>query len=449
MRRQFFIFCISALVQLSTVQANQGSALGYNIQFSIERSALDGLSLGDDPAEDRLLEKDLEIEIDLEYQINDNAYLFFAGAFIDKTETIEMSDLREDVSGFERKAFGLGYFFGDRIQSELNIGRMDFSSRSDWFLWWDEELDGIRLKSTFGDFESMLGLTEEQARESTAVDFIDPEMKSVKRLFFTLDWEIVADHTVVVYYLDQSDNSSTFNVGEFAEFDQIDKEDADLNWNGISYFGEFAHESIGQFSIQLHSARVSGNETVYEFEDPDPASGLSRVAEQQKNSVSGTAQSYLLNWTPAILENWTLILGNARSSGDRNPGDGRVRSYRQTGLQDDSKSYGELYQPELSNLVVDVIGISWLVKEGVAVSILNYDYRQRNIADQMRDVSIKLNPSGLSRDLGRETDLIVSIEADNGIEFILTVAEFEPGKAYGRAAAETSNYINIKLAYVF
>ncbi len=449
MRIHFFIFCIGVLLHLPNVDASSSGALDYSFQFSLERSALDGLSLGDDPAEDRLLEEDFELEINLEYQINDNTYLFFVGAFIDETETIETSGRHDDISGLERKELGLGYFFGNSIQSELNIGRMEFSSRSDWFLWWDEELDGVRLKSTFGDFESIIGLTEEQARESTGVDFIDPEMKSVKRMFFTLDWEIVADHSVLIYYLDQSDNSRTFNVGEFEKFDHIDEEDADLSWNGISYFGEFDHETIGNLAIQLHSARVKGNETVYEFDDPNPASGLSEVAEREKNRVSGTAQSYLFNWTPAILENWTLILGNARGSGDNNPDDNRIRSYRQTGLQGDSESYGELYQPELSNLVIDVIGISWMVREGVAISILNYNYQQRNLADEMRDVSIEPDLSGSSRDLGRETDLIVSIEADNGIEFILSVAEFEPGKAYGSSAAETSNYINIELAFEF
>lgn len=449
MRKQILFFCISLIAYLNTAVGSDSSPIDYSFQFSLERSALDGISLGDDPSEDRLLEEDIEFEINLEYQINDSLYLFFVGAFIDETETLETINLVEDVSGFERKEIGLGYFFGEEFQSELNIGRMEFSSTSDWFIWWDEELDGIRLQSTYGDFETMFGLAEEQARESTAVDFIDPEQKNVKRSLLSLNWEIIADHSLVFYYLDQSDSSGAFNPGEFEDVEKIDEEDADLSWSGISYFGELELEPLGLFELELHSARVSGDEIVYEFGDPDPVTEQAEVEERVESQVSGTAQSYLLNWTPSILENWTLVLGHARGSGDRNPDNRRIGSFRQTGLQDDAESFGELYQPELSNLEIDVIGIKWRVDDNVEVSILSFDYKQSELADEMRNVSIELDPTGLSRDLGREIDIVVTIEADNGIEFIVTAAEFDPGKAYGSAAIETSNFINIELAYEF
>ena len=447
MRYQFLVLCGFFLLYQPTAGAESNTALDYGFQFTVERSALEGLSLGDEPGEDRLIEEDHELEIDLEYQLNDSLYLFFVGAFIDETETIETAKLVEEVSGFERKEIGLGYFFGDSVQSELNIGRMEFSSRGDWFLWWDEELDGIRLASTFSDFEFLFGLAEEQARESTTMDFIDPEQKSVNRTFFSMDWELIADHSLVFYYLDQSDDSKSFNIGEFEDFEKIDEEDADLSWSGISYFGEFDVDRIGLFEIELHTARISGDEIVYEFDDP--SAGLSEVVERERNSVRGSAQSYLINWTPASLHDWSLVFGNARGSGDGNPDDNRLRSFRQTGLQDDAESFGKLYRPELSNLVVDVIGVRWQFVEGVEVSLLGYEYRQQKLAEEMRDVSIEFDPSGLSRDLGRETDLVVAIEAGNGLEFILTVAEFDPGEAYGGAVVETSNYINLEIAYEF
>ncbi len=67
----------------------------------------------------------------------------------------------------------------------------------------------------------------------------------------------------------------------------------------------------------------------------------------------------------------------------------------------------------------------------------------------MRDVSIEFDPNGLSRDLGKEMDIVVTIEADNGLEFIVTAAEFDPGNAYGTAATEISHFINIELTYEF
>jgi hypothetical protein len=447
MRNLFVILCAAALPWLTLASADDRDSFDYGLQISIERSALDGLSLGDDPSEDRLVEEDYEIEFALEYQVNDDLYLFFTGALIDETETIETLGLEEDTSGLERKEIGVGYFFGKDIASHLRFGRTEFVSASEWWLWWDEELDAIRLDSSFRDFEMTLGLAEELARESTDDDFIDPEFDGVKRLLLSLAWEFADDQSLILYYLDQSDDSRSFNVGEFEDADEVDEEDADLSWSGISYIGGFDIDSVGEFEVELHAARVSGDETVYEFDDP--VAGRSEVVEREQHRVSGDAYSYLLSWTPAALDDLTFILGNARGSGDGNPDDNRVKSFRQSGLQGDSESFGELYQPELSNLEVDVIGIEWEIAEGVQMALLGYEYQQRKLADEMRDVSIELDPSGTSRDLGREIDLVITIEAREGLELIITAAEFEAGRAYGASSRETSNFINFELGYEF
>ncbi|MDH3537530.1 MAG: alginate export family protein [Gammaproteobacteria bacterium] len=430
-----------------SVPAADSGPLDYGFQFSMDRSALDGLKLGDDPTGDRLVEADLEFEFSLEYLVNENLYLFLTGALIDETVTLETAGNKDAKSGLERKQVGIGYFFGEQIKAELNLGRMEFVSASEWWLWWDEELDAIRLESTYGDFEAMLALAEEQARTSTGDDFIDPEFDAVRRVILSLGWEVAANHNLVFYYLDQSDNSGSLDVGDFEHFDRIDDEDADLAWSGISYLGEFDIESVGELEIELHTARVSGDETVYVFDDP--AGGLSEVIERKRNSVRGMAQSYLLSWTPSALDDWTLIVGGATGSGDSDPDDGRVRSFRQSGLQGDSESFGELYQPELSNLVVDLIGIEWEMSAGVEIALLRYDYEQRKLADEMRDVSIDLDLTGASRDLGREIDLILTIESRRGLDLVLTAAEFDPGNAYGGFAGTTSNFISIELVYEF
>ena len=447
MRNLFVILSAAALPWLTPATADDRDSFDYGLQISIERSALDGLSLGDDPSEDRLVEEEYEIEFALEYQVNDDLYLFFTGALIDETETIETLGLEEDASGLERKEIGVGYFFGKDFVSHLRFGRTEFVSDSEWWLWWDEELDAIRLDSSFSDFEITLGLAQELARESTDDDFIDPELEDVKRVLLSLAWEFADDQSLILYYLDQSDDSRSFNVGEFEDADEVDEEDADLSWSGISYIGGFDIDSVGEFEVELHAARVSGNETVYEFDDP--SAGRSEVVEREQHRVSGDAYSYLFSWTPAALDDLTFFLGSARGSGDSNAEDNRIKSFRQSGLQGDSESFGELYQPELSNLEVDVIGIEWEIVEGVEMALMGYEYQQRKLADEMRDVSIELDPSGTSRDLGREIDLIITIEAREGLELIITAAEFDAGRAYGASSRETSNFINFELGYEF
>ena len=447
MRIFFFMLCVTGFFWSTAPQADARENFDYKLQINLERSALDGLSLGDDPTADRKVEEDYEIEFTLEYQVSDDLYLFFSGALKDESETIETIGRKQEVAGLERKEIGVGYIFGKEIPSHLRFGRSQFVSTSEWWLWWDEELDSIRLNSSYGDFEVMLGLAQELARESTGVDFINPEIDDVKRVLLSLAWEFADDQSLILYYLDQSDESRSFNVGEFEDADKLDEEDAALSWAGISYIAGFDIHAVGDLELELHAARVRGDETVYEFDDP--VAGRSEVVEREQHRVSGSAYGILLSWTPAALDDWTLILGNARGSGDSNPNDNRNKSFRQTGLEGDSESFGELYQPGLSNLEVDVIGVEWQIAEGVEVALMGYEYEQRELAATMRDVSIELDPSGTSRELGREIDLIVTIEARAGLELIITAAEFDAGKAYGASSRETSNFINFELGYEF
>ena len=447
MRILLLILYATGSFYVTTALADSHNPFSYDFQISIERSALDGLSLGNEPSEDRLVEEDLEFEVALEYRVTNDFYLFLTAALIDESETIETAGIEDDVSGLERKAIGFGYFFGKDLVSHLRVGRTEFVSASEWWLPWDEELDAIRLDSSYGDIEATLALAEEQARESTGVDFIDPEFDGVRRLLLEIAWEFADGQSLLIHYIDQTDNSSSYDIGEFEDDDRIDEEDADLEWVGIGYQGEFDLDAVGDLQLELHAAEVRGDETVYEFDDP--SAGRAEVTDKTERRVSGDAYGIRLSWTPAILQDWTLVLGRAVGSGDSNPDNGRLESFRESGLQGESDTQGELYQPELSNLVVDVAGIQWLVAEGVQLALLRYDYEQDELTDEMRDVSIESDLTGTSRDLGREIDLILTITARENLEIVITAAEFDPGDAYGASKNETANFINFELDYAF
>ncbi|MBT8436368.1 MAG: alginate export family protein, partial [Gammaproteobacteria bacterium] len=401
------------------------------------------------PGLDRLINEDYEFEFKLEYTVNQNLYLFFGASLVDESETVKSIGIEEALSGLERKEMGLGYYFGDEIESELKLGRVEITSASEWWLWWDEDLDMIRLESNYNDFEVLLGVAEEQARESSDADFIDPEIDGLQRIFASLSWEFAPAHSLNFYYLDQDDDSKSFVIGEVEEFDKIDEEDADLTWAGISYLGEFDLDSVGEIEIELHVAEVRGDEKVYEFGDADPVSDMSEIIEIETSRVSGSARSFFVGWTPARLEDWSFIVGRAQGSGDDNPDDSRNESFRQTGLQGDAEIYGELYQPEISNIVVQALGVEWEINDAVEVALLAYDYEQEDKADEMRDVSIEADLSGLSRDLGSEIDLVVTIGAYEGMELILTAAEFEAGSAYGSNEGDTSSFFAVEFNYEF
>ncbi|UCH41062.1 MAG: alginate export family protein, partial [Gammaproteobacteria bacterium] len=336
MRILLLILYATGSFYVTTAVADAHNPFSYDFMIGYERSALDGLSLGDDASEDRLVEEEIEFEFALEYRVTNDFYLFLTAALNDDSETIETAGIEDDVSGIERREIGFGYFFGENLVSHLRVGRTEFVSASEWWLWWDEELDAIRLESSYSDFEATLALAEEQARESTGDDFIDPEFDGVRRFLLEFAWEFADGHSLLLHYIDQNDNSSSYNLGEFEDDDRIDEEDADLEWLGIGYQGEFELDSVGNLQLELHAAEVRGDETVYEFDDP--SAGRAEVTEKTERRVSGDAYGMLLSWTPAILQDWTLVLGRAVGSGDSNPDDSRIESFRQSGLQGDSET---------------------------------------------------------------------------------------------------------------
>ena len=447
MRNLLVIILIGSLSGISPAMADENSALDYAFTVSLENSEIDNLSLGDDPRVDKLTEEEYELELALEYTVNDNVYLFLVAGLVDETETVKPVGEEDQANGLERKQMGVGVYFGEEIDSEFILGRREFVSASEWWIWWDEELDAISLDSVYGNFETLIGVAEEQWKESTDDDFVDPEIDDVLRIITSLSWEFAAGQSLNFYYLHQEDNSDSHNVGDLEDFDESDEADGDLSWSGISYLGEFDFDRVGEIEIELHYSRVSGDETFYEFGDPD--GGKVEVEEKGSARVSAEAQSYLLSWTPAQLEDWSFIVGGARGEGDSNPDDGRDESYRQNDLQGDSDVFGELYQPEISNMVVQAFGIEWEAYEGVEIALMHYDYEQDKRSDEIGDVTIEVDPTGLSSDLGKEIDLIVTIEAYDSLELVLIAAQFEAGRAYGSNQGETSNFISVEIEYEF
>jgi len=266
MRNFFAIILIGSLPGILPAMADENSALDYAFTISLEISEIDNLSLGDDPLVDKLIEEDYEFELALEYTVNDNLYLFLVAGLVDETATVKPVNEIDEVKGIERKQMGLGVYFGEEINSEFILGRREFVSASEWWIWWDEELDAISLDSAYGNFVTLIGVAEEQWKTSTDDDFIDPEIDGVRRIITSLSWEFATDQSLNFYYLDQDDNSDSHNVGDFEDFGELDEADGDLSWSGVSYLGEFDFDKVGEIKVGLHYSRVSGDETFYEFD---------------------------------------------------------------------------------------------------------------------------------------------------------------------------------------
>jgi alginate production protein len=135
-----------------------------------------------------------------------------------------------------------------------------------------------------------------------------------------------------------------------------------------------------------------------------------------------------------------LTLGVAFGSGDRDRRDSLDGSFRQTGLQKnegdfggatDFKYYGEILDPELSNLLILTAGVGVRPSDRVSLDLVYHYYLQQQASSALRTERLAAEPSGRSRRLGSEVDLILGLAEILGrIEAKVVAGYFIPGAAF-------------------
>lgn len=125
-----------------------------------------------------------------------------------------------------------------------------------------------------------------------------------------------------------------------------------------------------------------------------------------------------------------------RTEVDGNADDGVVKAFRQTGLQEKKGRfgrvmrfhyYGELFRPELSNLAIGSLGLSMRFLKNSSVDLVLHSYRERHASRRLADSRLERNPTGNSRDLGRELDLVLAFRESEQLEFITALGAFRAG----------------------
>lgn len=155
----------------------------------------------------------------------------------------------------------------------------------------------------------------------------------------------------------------------------------------------------------------------------------------------------------------SLTLGYAFGSGDDNPADGIDRNFRQTGLQDNEgrfngvakfQYYGEVFDPELSNLAILTAAVGIRPTPRSSIDLIFHRYTQHKATDTLRDSQLDADPSGLSRNLGREIDLVFGYRKREGrkVGGLFTVGHFTPGPAFP-AATKKGLFARFELKFEF
>ncbi|MGH7801422.1 MAG: alginate export family protein [Thermodesulfobacteriota bacterium] len=132
-------------------------------------------------------------------------------------------------------------------------------------------------------------------------------------------------------------------------------------------------------------------------------------------------------------------------------------AFRQTGLEANEgdfngvaefKYYGELFDPELSNLSIFTAGAGINPTEESSIDLVYHYYLQDKASVNLRDVGIDAAPDGRSKRLGSEVDLVIGYVnegIENTFELALSLGYFIPGKAF----PESENSFLTKLVIQF
>jgi alginate production protein len=279
----------------------------------------------------------------------------------------------------------------------LQLGRQRFEDERQWL--YDEELDAARLWLHRGALTAELSLSRDGlVRE----DLLSPAAREeINNYVLSASYRLLPDLTLEAYAIVRDDQAASRNRPVFLGVRSRGEPLEDLDyWFELGYVGG----RDGSTSISGWGLDVGAT---YELQvGPKPA----------------------------------LTLGFAFGSGDRNPDDGTDRSYRQTGLQDnesdfggatDFKYYGEVLDPELSNLVILTAGLGIRPSDKISVDLVYHYYVQHRASPSLRNAGIDAEPSGRSRRLGGAVDLIVGLqEIYDRLELKAVVGYFSPGAAF-------------------
>jgi alginate production protein len=145
-----------------------------------------------------------------------------------------------------------------------------------------------------------------------------------------------------------------------------------------------------------------------------------------------------------------LILGYAFGSGS----DG---AFRQTGLQGNEATigglvpfhyYGELLDPELSNLSILTTGIGATPLDNLSLDLLLHHYRQDKASDEARDWALDAEPSGEHRRLGNELDLVLGFLPLEDLQLSAFLGWFMPGNAFADQP-DDAFFVRLEAQYEF
>ncbi|MGR9117314.1 MAG: alginate export family protein [Gammaproteobacteria bacterium] len=292
----------------------------------------------------------------------------------------------------------------------FQIGRQRFRDEREW--WYDENLDALHLFYRFQRWGINASVSRQQFFES---DLLDAETEAaIDNYLFVLHYAAGKKTDISGYFLYRNDLTDR----------QRDK----------LYVGLQSTGNIAAFKYWLDSAVLLGSNKDKQFR--------------------AYAFDMGLKYQSHLPLNPSLAFGVAHGSGDTDKNDNIDGTFRQTGLEDNNsklngvtrfKYYGELLEPELSNLWILTSAAGVKPTKRTSVEVIYHYYRQHQLDDNFRS-KLNVDPNEKSKDLGHELDFVVGIRDIENLNIELVLGTFFPGSAFSKWS-DNSYYGKVEMAY--
>ncbi len=335
----------------------------------------------------------------------------------------------------------------------LQAGRLSWTERRSF--WWDEDLDGIRLSYVGNGWGLRAGVAREFARVSTAQQRIEPDTFGVKHWFGEATWQLARRHRLDAFLLVAQDRSGRDALGELQiDEERLDRNDFDGRWFGVRASGQWRPATGQRISYWSDAAIVRGRETVTTYDEV--AAGFTarshRTRAVRGHAIDAGATLILqgVSLRPSFTAAYARGSGGARSTTvDEN--------FRQTGLQENKariagvkrlQRYGELLQPELSNLEIVTLAAGVRMLKRSSLEVLLHRYRQRRASTTLLS-RLSADPAGSSTKIGTETDVVLALREWRQFEIVMRYARFRPSTAFAPRERDVAHAVEVGLEYNF
>jgi alginate production protein len=383
--------------------------LHLGVQLGVEYTKEDNLDLDDRSAEDETF-VETSLSLALSYEPKEDVHLFLNI----KPSYFDMDDQNGQKHSDTKLELVQAYLKLEDLvgDSELLLGRQRFIDERQWL--YDEEIDGIRYTQYLGKTALELSAFKKNRQDLLTDTRNDQAVNFMAQVHFALNKK----------------NKLSFFVFDRKDYSRVND---DFMISGGQFSGAFDK----QWLYWLNAGIVTG--------------------EKVDQDIFGYGVDLGATYVFDVTFEPSLTMAYAYGSGDDDPNDDQDNDFRQTGFQDNSaklngvtdvKTYGELFDPQLSNLSVYTGGFGIKPTKKSSIDLVYHYYQQNEVSSSIRDSQIDKDPNGRDKEIGHEVDMVFGVKVHKYVKLSLALGYFKPGDAFGNDA-DDAKFLNAEVKISF